>query len=664
MVVYEAATGRRLHGEAQTVGELRARRLEAAAPPLRDERPDLPRRLCDVVDRCLARVPDDRYPSGKELAAALAPLTSRATGSRARLWIAAAVVTVGGATAFATTRHGPGAPTTTPSASPAAAAAAPASADRVTTPPLSLRLANVRRVTFGDSCEEFPSFTPDGRAIVYDGTVGADSFIYRLDLGEGSTPRQLTHVRGWDIAASLSPGGDRMAFVRFEGEHIGAFVGPADGSAAPHLVARGAVRPSWTRDGRAIWAGSGAPLAAYDADTGAIVRTAKSAPNVRTAQTIELPDGSLLAGLPLHESADASVGGIALFPPDGGPRWLLTGNVDEVLALSPDGRHALASRPSATGVELMDVPVDGSPATSLASSGVAARKGLAFSPDGKRITWSACTEVPQVAGVEPRGRTLRVLKDDLLGPQSLANVPGTSTIAVVSARAGKPEPWIVDPSGRVAPRAIPIGSLSAADIAVSGDGSRFVISVPADGLYIGSLHGDPQIRRLTQSSWDSLPSFRFGDREVVYTRRSPDAPPCVMSVPVEGGEPRPLLAAGSDNAAPSPVADRIAYVAGNSSAEVVPTVWDGATGTTRPLSSSMPIGRYGYLRFSPDGRHVALVRGDTDVVEVDVATGIIVRRLTTPTGDQLAHPTYGPSGLVIVRVHWQGNIWLADVSPR
>ena len=60
---------------------------------------------------------------------------------------------------------------------------------------------------------------------------------------------------------------------------------------------------------------------------------------------------------------------------------------------------------------------------------------------------------------------------------------------------------------------------------------------------------------------------------------------------------------------------------------------------------------------------MALVRGDSEVVEVDVASGAIVRTLSTPNADQLAQTTYTSKGLVVVRVRWQGNLWMADVTP-
>jgi tRNA A-37 threonylcarbamoyl transferase component Bud32/dipeptidyl aminopeptidase/acylaminoacyl peptidase len=651
-VVFEAATGDLLH-EAQTLGELRKLRGDAPAPRLRDRRPDLPRRLCDAVDRALERQARDRFRSGVELLAAIEPLAAPpGKARRAYLLGGAAMVVALGGTALLARRLGPTSVHATP---PGPTAASPA------TPPLVLNVANPRRVTFGDACEEFPSFTPDGRSVVYDGTVGRDSFVYRLDVESGAAPQQLTRVRGWDIAASIAPQGDRIAFLRFEGERVGAWVAPLDGHEPPRMVVRGGVRPSWTRDGTAIWSGAGAPLAAYDAGSGALVRTLQGAPALRTAMTVELSDGSLVAAM-LHQVNDAGVGGIAVFAQDRPPRWLLEATVSEVLAVTPDERHVLAARPTPTGVELIDVPLDGSPVTSLAPSGVEARQGVALSRDGTHLVWSACREVPELVSIDARGRTPRALGGDLPGPSSLAFIPGTSELVVVSVRTGKREPWIVPLSGDAPPRAIPMGDATVGEIAVSHDGTRFVASVPGKGLRIGSLRGDPALRAITDDPLDGSPAFRAGDASVVFSRRRPDGTTQIMEVPSEGGATNALVGGGSDGAAPSPVDERMAYLAGATPAEVVPTVWDGRAGTLRPLSPKLTPGRYAYLRFSPDGKRVALVRGDSEMMEVDAASGAIVRTFATPNEDQLFQPTYTPSGLVVVRVRWQGNLWMGDVS--
>jgi len=650
LVVYEAATRERLHA-AHTFGELRRRRLEDKPVPLHDKRPDLPRRLCDVVDRALSLEQGQRYASGTELLAALEPLVSKGKRRMGPVWMALGIVAVAGAGLLVVSRRTPAAPQ-----APASSVPVPPS-----TPPLALKVTNLRRVTSGDGCEEFPHFTPDGRSVVYDGTVGRNSYIYQLDVAPGSVPRQLTDVQGWDIAPSVSPDGRSIAFVRFEGERVAAHVAPLDGSSPPHMVVKGAVRPSWTRDGKAIWAGSGAPLAAYDVQTGNQVRALTSAPSVHAAQTVELSGGAVVSVMALDAAVGRSTGGVAFFKLDGTLRWLLQGDVDEVLAVTSDQRHALVSRArSATNAELMDQPIDGSPATSLASTGINARKGIALSPDDSTIAWSACVEVPQIAGFDAAGRLHRAVESDMPEPSSLAGVPGTQQVAIVSTRSGKPEPWLVGLSTDALPQPIAVGTLAVSDIAFSHDGARFVIAVGGDGLYVGALRGTAGLRRLTSDGLDAFPAFRAGDSQIVFTRHLPGAPPQVMSVPVDGGAPSPLLADKSDAPAPSPLDDRLVYLDGASFAETVPKVWDGHT--ARPLSKLLPAGRYGGPRFSPDGRRVALVRGDTDLLEVDVATGAIIRTLSTPTGDQLVFPTYAPSGLVALRVRFQGNLWMAETS--
>ena len=650
LVMYEAATRERLH-TAHTFGELRRRRLEDKPVPLHDKRPDLPRRLCDVVDRALSLEQSERYASGVELMEALEPLVSTGKRRMGPVWMALGIVAVAGVGLFVVSRRTPAAPQAPASSGPVAPS----------TPPLALKVTNLRRVTSGEGCEEFPHFTPDGKSVVYDGTVGRNSYIYQLDVGPGSVPRKLTDVQGWDIAPSVSPDGRSMAFVRFEGERVAAHVVPLDGSSPPRVVVTGAVRPSWTRDGKAIWAGSGAPIAAYDVETGKQVRALNSAPSVHAAQTVELSGGAVVSVMALDAAVGRSTGGVAYFQPDGTLRWLLQGDVDEVLAVTADQRHALISRArSATSAELVDQPIDGSPSTPLASTGINARKGIALSPDDTKIAWSACVEVPQIARFDAAGRLRRAVESDMPEPSSLAAVPGTQQVAIVSTRTGKPEPWLVGLSTDALPQPIAVGTLKVSDIAFSNDGSRFVVTVADEGLYVGELHGTAGVRKLTSDGLDAFASFRAHDAQIVFTRHVHGAPPRVMSVPFDGGTPSPLLGDNSDAAAPSPVDDRVVYLDGLSIAETIPEVWDGHT--AQPLSKSLRAGRYGGPRFSPDGKRVALVRGDTDLLEVDVATGAVVRTLSTPTGDQLVFPTYTPVGLVALRVRFQGNLWMADVT--
>jgi serine/threonine protein kinase len=111
-VLYELLAGRPPY-EVDSLAELAARHAEGAITPVRELAPEVPRRLEDIVMRCLARNPAYRPASARELAGELAPeagdppteamrapatavLPAPATGSRA-IWLALAGVLVLGA---------------------------------------------------------------------------------------------------------------------------------------------------------------------------------------------------------------------------------------------------------------------------------------------------------------------------------------------------------------------------------------------------------------------------------------------------------------------------------------------------------------------------------------------------------------------------------------
>jgi Tol biopolymer transport system component len=651
VTVYEALYGHRPF-EGSTLLSLCESVTKGRVVP-RGARAPLPAGIRRVLMRGLRARPEERYAS---IDAVLADLDRAAKRSRlGAAAVASAALVIAGV--VATVVH----PARRSVLDPP-----PASAKQVPSPPglgtrpMSLRVANPTRLTFGNGCEEFPSFTPNGESIVYDGTVGGDSYVFRLDL-RGGPARQLTQVDGWDMAAAISPAGDHIAFLRFEGEHIGTWVAPLDGREAPHRIAAGSVRPSWSRDGKGVWAGSGAPISKYDADTGALLTALTSVPSTAAGRTAELPDGSLL--ILFNGLGTQSQKGIAVFDPRGAMRWLSQENFEEVFDLTRDARHVITMRSMSTGTyELLDMPVDGSPPASLSSSGIQARKGLTLAPDEKHVAWSTCTAYADTPTTDVSGRLSDPIGDVEAGDwSSMSGIPGTSLLAVVSSRAGKAQPWVHDVAGRTPPRAISIGDLSAHEISVSFDGRQFVLSVNDKGLYVGNLGGsDPQLRQLTSDPRDSRPSFSSDGAQILFTRQLADSKPEVFTVPTSGGEAVPLLPPGSDDGVCAPIGDRIAYLAGDSVSDATPMIRNGRTGVSQPLSPGLERGRYTGLRFSPDGRRIALARGDAEIIELDARTGTRLRTIQNPRGYQLSQPTYTAGGLVVTRIRWQGNIWIAD----
>jgi hypothetical protein len=246
----------------------------------------------------------------------------------------------------------------------------------------------------------------------------------------------------------------------------------------------------------------------------------------------------------------------------------------------------------------------------------------------------------------------------------VAAVAGGRSLAVVSTRSGEMGPWLIDLEGRAPPRAIAVSGPGPQEIAFSSDGRRYLACRQGAGLELGSLDGAP-LRRLTDGTEDTAPQFDRGDTRALFTRRGPDGRPQVMAVALEGGTPLPVLEVGSDRAMPSPVNDEIVYLAGPTLSEELPTIVNLRTGARRQLSAALPVGTYWTgLRFSVDGRRVAVIRDRSELIEVDAGTGTVIRTAKGAPMDRLFLPTYTRDGLLMLRLAWRGNLWMADVMQQ
>jgi serine/threonine-protein kinase len=96
-VLYEMLTGRRAFA-GSSLTEVLAKVLHASPEPVSSVNPAVPAGIAAIVERCLAKQPEQRYQSASEVIAALRSPGVRRAGTR-RYWMAAAVVLLGGITA-------------------------------------------------------------------------------------------------------------------------------------------------------------------------------------------------------------------------------------------------------------------------------------------------------------------------------------------------------------------------------------------------------------------------------------------------------------------------------------------------------------------------------------------------------------------------------------
>lgn len=298
-ILYEALTGRRPFSGGSTVDTLH-NILHSEPVPVRDLIPDLPFELQRIVRKCLAKDPDERYQSARDLAIDLREVrrgidsqphlsgafTAAASRPPRRTWIGAMalLVSVALAAAFLLTRR-----ESHPALSPAAE---PMKITRITNSgfviaavisPDAKYIAYVhsdagehglwlRQIDSGSTLELVPArrvgfyghrFSRDGNSIYYVIRSAEDpgGSLYRIST-IGGTPKRI--LRLIDSPADFAPDGKRFAFVRAnfpEDGQSALIMANADGSGESTILTKREPEylapvfynsPAWSPDGRVI----------------------------------------------------------------------------------------------------------------------------------------------------------------------------------------------------------------------------------------------------------------------------------------------------------------------------------------------------------------------------------------------------------------------------
>jgi serine/threonine protein kinase len=611
-----------------------------------------------VVLRGLRARPEERWGSMRELLDALnaAVAPARRRSIPAWLYALAVLVVAGSALGWRVIQSA--------SRKRAGGADPRAAADEgVATPPLVFHPRNPRRITFNEGCELSPSFTPDGKTLVYKAMGSSDSAPLLLRTLSDPSARQLTPPKTFTFNPAVSPDGATIAYKRWSKEHpLGLYLMPLAGEGDPRLLIEGIGHPSWTRDGLALWGEDRTALLRVRAADGKVEEKVPSPAGFRPGPTLERADGSLVAVYPRFGSG-TSDGGVAIIGPASDSRyirWLTHGDFEETLALSPDERHALVVTKLPNGEpSLVDVPLDGSPISSLAGGGIFPTRGIAVAPDRHGLVWSTCRDYVRLARMGGDGKAEDLEPGNGWEDRRVEWLPQLGRLVVLSSRGGHGlQPWLVDPAHKEAPRPIAAGDRDVTGVAPSPDGTLLALSASNGGILVVPVDGSSPPRAVTSDPADREPTFRFGGMEILFERPRADGSSRIMAVPVAGGEPRTILEGRVRAPAASPVDMRVVYFEVGDKAEMTFMLFDPVSGKASPVSPDVPKTIFTETRFSPDGTRASVVSGGQVLHEVDLTSRKVVWR--SQATDGLESFAYTPGGIFLTHTEWSGDLWVAD----
>jgi len=366
-VLYEATTRQKPFAGASTV-DVMHQILHDSPVPVNDLNPHAPSELRRMIRRCLAKDPEQRYQSMKDLAIELADLTeefdvlagsssARSTSSSSgdrlsaiprwpspglRLGIAGAILVLAGLVAVLLLRE-----RTTGATSGG-----------------SSPQTKFTQLTEASGLETQPTLSPDGNYLAYASDARGNWDIYLLRLGGQNAINLTERSTENDYQPSFSPDGQKIAF-RSMRDGGGVFVMGATGESVRRLTTAG-FDPSWSPDGKKIVVASEGPVNPFGRSStsslSVIDAVSGNATVIHKGDAVQprwSPDGRRIAfwGFAIDGSGQRD---IATIPATGGdPVWLTQ---DAAIDWNPvwagDGRSLVFSSNRGGSMNLWRIGVD------------------------------------------------------------------------------------------------------------------------------------------------------------------------------------------------------------------------------------------------------------------------------------------------------------------
>ena len=584
-VLYEMAAGRRPF-ERPTRPETLTAILREEPEPLTSVTPATPAPLRWIVERCLAKDPEERYASTRDLARDLSQMATRLSS-----------ISAPGPTAPPPRKRALLMRTGLVLLGVALGLIAAGVVVRVRGPRRSEAPPRLTRVTFSPGLQEQPAFSPDGKLLAYVTDERGNLDIVVQPRG-GGAPIPVAATDADEAQPAWSPDGTRIAFCSardhggrlnfalgqevltelVDGRGGDLFIVPALGGTAVKLVGDG-YYPTWSPDGKHIVfqsnRGGQWDLWTISSDGGEPARLTNDADF--DYQPSWSPDGNWIA----YASGVAGATNLRVVPAAGGTPMQLTHVAEFVLhpSWSPDGRSIIYSAfDNVTNV--WELPVsDGRAAGSprRITLGGGQDVDAAVSHDGKSIAFATTRTNGDIWEMSLPSGALRQVTSETTLEQYPELSPDGKTLLAESDRKGQSAIWTLDLSGRFREQVSPggasrahwspdgrqvsyilgrtihihsLGNVSGVDTGVltgtpapfSPDGSRLAFSVPGDPALSVYTISSRAVRRL-----GTVP----GTTEVDDATWSPDSISLVAHaqmettrelwiVPADGSAPRRL----------------------------------------------------------------------------------------------------------------------------